>query len=331
MLLYRASIICTIIICSLILFASCGQSAVPPGQRQPTINRGSKSAPTARAEASSRPYTATVLPTRRSVSSPPSAPQRYTSHVILSGAARPDDLTFDQQGRLLFSDFYNGTVSRINANGTVTTMLSGLAGPEGLVVLSDGTLIIAEQRTNRILSLAPGASSPTMLRALPGTPSTEQCKDGVDGIAFDATTQTLIIPDSPTGNVYRMSLDGKMLTLLASGIARPVGAAVDAQGTIYVADECGGALWRITRDGKTTRIGGFGMPDDVVFDQHGNILVIDLKPSIHALIRMNLTTGKRETLASQGFIEPQGLAIDSHDDIFVSDDYANNIVEYIPT
>jgi streptogramin lyase len=314
---YRTSVICIILFCCLILFTSCGQPAAGPTA---TITSTAPAIPTA-----------TVIPTRSGVSSPPPAPQQYTSHVILSGAARPDDLTFDQQGRLLFSDFYNGTVSRINANGTVTTILSGLAGPEGLVVLSDGTLIIAEQRTNRILSLAPEASSPTVLRALPGTPSTEQCKDGVDGIAFDATTQTLIIPDSPTGNVYRMSLDGKMLTLLASGIARPVGAAVDAQGTIYVADECGGALWRITRDGKTSRIGGFGMPDDVVFDQHGNILVIDLKPSIHALIRMNLASGKRVRLASQGFIEPQGLAIDSHDDIFVSDDYANIIVEYIPT
>jgi len=314
---YRASVIWTIIICSLILCASCGQPAVPAGWR--------------RARAPTASPTATVIPTRSAVSSPPPAPQQYTSHVILSGAVRPDDLIFDQQGRLLFSDFYNGTVSRINANGTVTTILSGLGGPEGLVVLSDGTLIIAEQRTNRLLSLAPGATSPTVLRALPGTPSAKPCKDGVDGIAFDATTQTLIIPDSPTGNVYRMSLDGRTLTLLASGIARPVGAAVDAQGTIYVADECGGALWRITHDGKTTRIGGFGMPDDVVFDQHGNILIVDLKPSIHALIRMNLATGEHETLASQGFIEPQGLAIDSHDDIFVSDDYANIIVEYIPT
>ncbi|HCI80606.1 MAG TPA: hypothetical protein DHW02_13050, partial [Ktedonobacter sp.] len=63
-------------------------------------------------------------------------------------------------------------------------------------------------------------------------------KDGVDGIALDPTNNTLIIPDSPTGNVYRMSLDGQSLTLLASGITRPVGAIVDAQGTVYVADEC---------------------------------------------------------------------------------------------
>jgi len=245
---------------------------------------------------------------------------------------RPDDLVFDgSESALLFSDFYNGTISQVTLNGKVTVLLSGLAGPEGLIVLPDHTLIIAEQKTNRILALAPGAHTPTVLRALPGKPGTASCKDGVDGIAWDMNTNTLIVPDSPTGDVYRMSLDGThALTLLASGIVRPVGAAVDNQGNIYVADECGGALWRIVPGGTTTRMGGFGMLDDVVIDPHGNLLVIDLLPSIHALIRINSITGKRETLASSGFIEPQGLLVDSHDDIFVSDDYANKIVEYLP-
>ncbi len=272
--------------------------------------------------------TATMTPTVVSTSS--TTPQHFRSQVVLQGVGRPDDLVFDQQGNVLFSDFFNGTISRVNKDGTATVLLKGLAGPEGLIVLSNGTMIIAEQRTNRILSLAPGAQSPTVLRALPGTPSAAPSKDGVDGLGFDSTTNTIIVPDSPTGDVYRLSLDGKTLTRLASGIVRPVGAAVDDHGNIYVADECGGALVRISPDGATTRIGGFGMPDDVVLDPHGNLLVTDLKPAIHALIRMNPVTGKRETLASQGFIEPQGLIVDKNDNIYVSDDYANIIVEYIP-
>lgn len=51
---------------------------------------------------------------------------------------------------------------------------------------------------------------------------------------------------------------------------------------------------------------------------------------MHALIRLNLTTGQRETLASQGYIEPQGLVIEARGNIFVSDDYANIIMEYTP-
>ena len=307
-LIYVTGLLC------LILFTSCEQTSPPAAVPTKT--------------ATATPAAPVVTPTLTMSSTPDTTPTHYTSHVILSGARRPDDLIFDLQGHLVFSDFYDGTVSRVNSDGSITVLASGIAGPEGIIFLSDGTMIIAEQRTNRILSLAPGARSPTVLRTLPGTPAGPPCKDGVDGIALDPITRTLIIPDSPTGNVYRMSLDGQTLTLLASGIPRPVGAAVDQHGTVYIADECGGSLWTIAANGKTTRIRGFGKLDDVALDSHGNILVIDLLPSIHALIRIRRSTGRRETLASRGFIEPQGLAVDKNDNIFVSDDYANIIVEY---
>lgn len=258
-------------------------------------------------------------------------PQHYTAHVLLASGNRPDDLVFDRSGHLLFSNPHNGTVNRLNADGSVTVLLRNIAAPEGLVVLANGTLVIAEQGTDRILTLGPGALAPKVLRQLPGIPSTAHCKDGVDGIAFDATTNTLIIPDSPSGDVYRLSLDGKTLTLLATGIVRPVGAAVDAKGNIYVTDECGGALWRITRGGQKTHFGNFGMLDDVSIDNNGNILVTDLDPAIHALIRFNPVTGERKILASKGYIEPQGLVLDQPGNIFVADDFANIIVEYMPT
>jgi DNA-binding beta-propeller fold protein YncE len=303
----------------LISLSSCSQSS-------PSIT--STPTPTRPPVIAASTMTATASPT--STGTPGTTPQHFKTRVLVAGPRRPDDLIFDPQGRLVFGDFYAGTISRVNADGSVTLLFSGLAGPEGLVYLPDGTLIIAEQRTNRILQIAPGTTAPTVLRVLPGTPSGLPCKDGVDNIALDPTSNTLILPDSPTGNVYRMSLDGKTLTLLTGGIVRPVGTAVDKEGNVYVADECGGAVVRITPDGKTMRIGGFGMPDDVAFDPQGNMLVIDLKPSIHALIRVLQTTGARETLLRNGLIEPQGLLIDARGNIYVSDDYANTITELTP-
>jgi DNA-binding beta-propeller fold protein YncE len=317
MLAKRIGIVCNCILFCFVSLTACTKSPSPITTTTPTPTRTVATV-------------LTVSPSPTLSGTPDTTPAHYRSHVLLSGVRRPDDLAFDPRGHLLFSDFYNGTVSRLNQNGSVTVLMSGIAGPEGIVVLSDGTIIIAEQRTNRILALSPGEQSLTILRTLPGTPGTAPCKDGVDGIALDSTTNTLIVPDSPTGNVYRMSLDGTKLTLLASGIVRPVGAAVDAKGTIYVADECGGAVVRITPQGNITRIGGFGKPDDVAFDHHGNLLVIDLLPSIHALIRVRQSTGKHEVLESKGFIEPQGLAVDGDDNIYVSDDYANVIVEFKP-
>lgn len=319
--LRRFSIASSCLLLSLLFTTACTQSPTT------SVNKPVGSVTATSHVANSLPTaTTTPLPTN----TPAMAPQHYTAQVIVQGIGRPDDLIFDQQGRLLFSDEIDATISRVNADGSVTQILKDPSGPEGLISLPNGTLIFSEQESNRIVSLAPGSKTPTVLRVLPGTPSTANCKHGADGIALDPTTNTIIVSDSPTGGVYRMSLDGKTFTLLASGIVRPVGAGVDSKGNIFIADECGNAVWRITPDGQKTRIGGFGMPDDVVPDGYGNLLIIDLAPSIHALIRLHLTSGKRETLASQGYIEPQGLLIDAHGDIFVSDDYANIIMEYKP-
>ncbi len=316
---HRASVICTLFLLCLVMLISCAETPTNPN---PTI-RATRTISVTRATATSTVATSGVTPT------PTHTPiGKYVARTLLRGLGRPDDLVFDRSGRLLFSDSYNGTISRINTNGTVTILVRGLLKPEGLAMLNDGTLLIAEQQTNRILALAPGKMSPSVLRTLPGIPSTAQCKDGVDGIALDPTNNTLIVPDSPTGNVYRMSLDGRKMTLLTSGITRPVGAAVDALGTVYITDECGGALWRVAQSGKAERIGNFGMLDDVVVDTHGNAFVTDLKINIHALIKINLVTGKRQILAQRGFIEPQGLAIDGQGNLYLSDDYANVIVKY---
>ncbi len=321
----RTSIIATCFLVYLVLTTACAQSSpsttTKSGSSTLVPSSTSSSSPTALPTATAKP-SPTIAPK--------GAPRYYVPSLVVRGEGRPDDLVFDQQGRLLFSDEIDRTISRVNVDGSVTVILNDVNGPEGMVSFPDGTLIFAEQVTNRIVKLPFGSTTPVVLRTLPGTPSKAKCKDGVDGIAFDATTNTIIVPNSVTGDVYRMSLDGKTFTRLASGIVRPVGAGVDSKGNIFVADECGNAIWRITPDGKSTRISGFGMPDDVISDGAGNVLVIDLEPSIHSLIRLNLTTGKRETLASRGYIEPQGLVMDSQGNVFVSDDYANLIMKYRP-
>jgi sugar lactone lactonase YvrE len=256
-------------------------------------------------------------------------PHHYTTRLVMRQGS-PDDLALDPQGRLLVSDVQAGTISRVESNGAVTLLLQGLAGPEGLVVLADGSLVIAEQGTNRLLLLAPGAATPRVLRALPGTPSAASCKEGVDGIGFDPKSGALIAPDSPIGAVYRLSVDGQSLVQIAAGLARPVGAAADGHGAIYVADECGGAIWRLPVSGAPQRIGGFSAPDDVAFDPQGNLLITDLGASAHALVRLDPVSGQRETLAQAGLGEPQGLLVDARGDIFLADEALHQVIEYVP-
>lgn len=295
-----------------------------------------------------RPPTQTVAPstaresppstsTQAAPSPPPSsasprataAPTRYTTRTIYRGPAHPDDLALVPSGALLFSDYTNGTISRLGANGP-TVLHRGLAGPEGLVLLPDGTLVFAEEKTNRILDFAPGSDAPHLLRTLPGIPTLVECHQGVDGIAWDATTKTLVIPDAVTGTIYRMSPDGRQLTTMAEGFAHPVGAGVDSHGTVYVADECGGNVWQIHPNGTRTDVAPAVMPDDVSPDGFGNLVVTDVRHTRHDVTRTMIATGASTTLARTGLIEPQGLVVDPSGRIFVSDDLADVIIELIP-
>ena len=104
MLVKRISVISTFILFYLILLTSCSN---PPS---------SITTPTPTSTIAIKPTTLpTLTPTQSGT--PDTTPARYTSHVLLSSVGRPDDLAFDPQGRLLFSDFYHGTISRLNANG----------------------------------------------------------------------------------------------------------------------------------------------------------------------------------------------------------------------
>src|SRR5260370_11839647 len=118
MLTKHASAVCTSTLFCLVLLTSCTKS--PPAiTTASTPTRTVVISPTV-------PLAPTVSATSATT------PTHYTARVLLPGKLRPDDLAFDAQGHLLFSDFYGGTVSRLNAYGSVAVLVSGLAGPDGM-------------------------------------------------------------------------------------------------------------------------------------------------------------------------------------------------------
>lgn len=126
----------------------------------------------------------------------------------------PTGLAADGDGNLYVSDTFRGTVQKVAPDGRVTTLASGLEEPMGLC-WADGALYIAECGGNRVLVI------------------------GRDGrIAVAAGT-------GATG-----SADGAATEAAFSG---PKGVAVDADGTIYVADTDNGTVRRV-RGGQVTTI-----------------------------------------------------------------------------
>jgi sugar lactone lactonase YvrE len=247
-------------------------------------------------------------------SAAPAGPQ-----VLLQKQPAPDDLAFDNDGRLLFSDITAGTVSALNADGSVTRIAGGMSAPEGIVVQADGRILVGEQGRNRVVAIDPQAHAVSQWHAFPNRTG----RDGIDGIGpvlpekdplgnLLPTGGNVIVPDSPNGVVWRVSPDGKTATQIASGMVRPVGAAVDANGRIFVADE-GGALWVLVP--ARLRFATLPTPDDVLVGRGGHIFVNTLGDNaIHELDSLG-----HQVSVITGIQQPQGIALDDADNLYYTE------------
>ncbi len=224
-----------------------------------------------------------------------------------------------RDGSILFSDTANGTVNRIGSDGKVTTLVRGLSEPEGIVAMPDGSLIIAEQNKNRLLRFQPSTGQPPTLW-LQLENKTSQA--GVDGIARDAETGDIIVPDSPNGRVLRVSPDGKNARIVATGFVRPTGVDMEADGSIVVADEFGDAVDRIHANGQVERLGKFSTPDDVAVDSKGRIYVASLGDGSIRVI--DPQTGEVSLLVT--LRGPQGLAVEANGNLVATEPALNRIV-----
>jgi len=249
----------------------------------------------------------------------PASPASPGPQVLLQNLPAPDDLAFDNAGRLLFSDIKAGTVSAIKADGSVERIAGGMSAPEGIVVQDDGRILVAEQGRNRVVAIDPQTHALSQWHAFPNRTG----RDGIDGIGpvlagLDAlgnllpTGGNVIVPDSPNGVVWRVTADGKTATQIASGMVRPVGAAADTAGRIFVADE-GGALWVL--DPARRRFATLPTPDDVLVGRAGHIFVNTLGDNaIHELDGQG-----HQVSVITGIQQPQGIALDYADNLYYTE------------
>ena len=249
----------------------------------------------------------------------PSTPAPAGPQILAQKLPAPDDLAFDNDGRLLFSDINAGTVSVLKPDGSVERIAGGLSAPEGIVVQDDGHILVAEQGRNRVVAIDPRTHAFSQWRAFPNRTG----RGGIDGIGpvlpgRDASGNLLstggdvIVPDSPNGVVWRVTADGKTATQIASGMTRPAGAGVDANGRIFVADE-GGPVWVL--DPAKRQFATLPTPDDVLVGRGGHIFVNTLADNaIHELDAQG-----HQVSVLTGIQQPQGIALDGADNLYFTE------------
>ncbi len=241
--------------------------------------------------------------------------------VIGRGAGSPDDLAVGADDTIYFGDMAANRIMRLAANGKVEAVSPVIREPEGIVVLPDGSLIVVEQATNRFYHVDPASKTMSALYTFRNTTG----RLGIDGLSRDPASGDLLVPDAPNGRILRLSMDTWKETLIASGFKRPTSVALAADGTLYVCDEYGYAIFRVSREGMVTKVADVPIPDDVILDAEGSLIVNSLQGAIW---RINLATGDK-TLLVGGLRSPHGIALDSHGDVIIADAVLNQIYRLV--
>jgi glucose/arabinose dehydrogenase len=164
--------------------------------------------------------------------------------AIASGIVNATSLAFDPFGELCVTSRFDGSVYRVKMDGTVEKVASDLGVACGLAFTPDGTMYVGDRtgtlfRVNAAGRVIPFATLPPSIAAF-------HLAIGPHEEVY-VTAPTLSTRDP----IYRVDHRGEV-TVFAEGFGRPQGLAVDAEGTLHVAEALAGAsgVYRVRRGGR---------------------------------------------------------------------------------
>jgi sugar lactone lactonase YvrE len=215
--------------------------------------------------------------------------------------------------------FAGDPTARGTADGTGSA--ARFDGPSGVAIDADGNAYVTDRRNNTVRKVTPGA----VVTTLAGTPGLAGSADG-------------------TGSSARFNA--------------PSGVAVDATGTLFVADAGNSTIRRITPAGEVTTIAGtagqpgsadgtgpaarFDSPSGPAVDGSGNVLIAD---AANSTIRRINPAGEVTTIAGTAgqtgsadgtgpaarFANPAAVTVDGVGNIYVADSSNSAIRKITPT
>jgi hypothetical protein len=239
---------------------------------------------------------------------------RTALHIVHRFSVSPDDIAIDHSGRLWVSAREAGQLIGMSPDGSAVSAATVSGGPEGIAI-AGSALYVAQQNVNAIEQVTP-------LRRIVVTLPNHTTNAGIDGISVGATSQTLLVPDSPNGTLLEVSLVGPPSPrVIASHLGRPVAATIGPAGVIFVANESSPGLVMVTAAGVVTKIGGFTDLDEVVA-YAGLLYVTELNR--HDVVAVDPTSGASRALAVN-LPAPQGLAVTADGTLEIVDATTNTL------
>jgi sugar lactone lactonase YvrE len=294
-----------------------------------------------------------------------------TVEGIVPASAVTGNVRLTQNGAAVASFAFS--VSAPPAFSRVTTLAASdkahdlLKSPAGVAVITaTGTVVVTDRAHHAVKLISPIGQVTTLAGSgkpglVDGTGRQAEFKDP-GGVAVDEARNLVYVADSGNHVLRRITFDGIVSTVAGSGRPEDVdgvgaragfkqlaGLAIDANGTLYVADTGNNKIKRVTPEGVVSTLAGiahggladgplasalFKQPEGIAVSRSGAIYVADTKNNVLRKIENGIVS----TLAGTGhggavngsaavaeFNAPAGIAVDEADTVYVADSGNNTI------
>jgi len=287
----------------------------------------------------------------------------------------PWAVALDAAGNIYVADSGNGRVRKIDSTGMITTVAgggpqfpgdgltatqAGLQYPQGVAFDPSGNMLIVDssrlRKVNAAGIISTVAGNGTSSSAGDGGQASNATLSGPDAIAVASDGSIYIAEHS--GNIRRIAPNGIINTYAGGGNStangvpaataafnRPSALALDAQGNLYIAEE-GGARVRKVTNGLINTVAGTGQPgfsgdtgiatgaqlafpNGLAVDASGNLFIadhdnnrirrVDSQGNINTVAGAGDFTGDGGPAIAARLAQPNGIAVDSQGSIYIAD------------
>ena len=248
--------------------------------------------------------------------------------AIRAALNTPIGVAVDTAGNLYIADAFNNRIRKVSTTGVVTTVAgngdarfsgdytaatsASLSAPFGIAVDKAGNLYIADTSNHRVRkvdasgTIATVAGNGTEGFSGDGGAATRARLNFPTGVTLDKAGN-LFITDQSNHRIRKVNTGGVITTVAGNGDAGfsgdhaaatraslnlPIGTAVDAADTLYIADTSNHRIRRVSADGMVTTVAGNGIegfsgdgseatraslksPSGVAMDSAGNLYIAD--------------------------------------------------------
>jgi len=290
----------------------------------------------------------------------------------------PYSLVLDSSNNVFMTDELSHTIRKLAPNGVTVSTFAGSAGsaginngtgtgakfnrPTAITIDSSDNIYVADKNNHAIRKITSAAVVSTFAGLLGSSGSDDGQLarfNSLSGLAVDSSNN-IYVADTNNYSIRKVTSSGVATTHagspgvsgntngtgVAARFASPYGLAMDAAGSLYVADKGNNSIRKISSSGVVTTIAGssgiggstngngtaarFNGPHGIAFDSAGNLIVADAdNHTIRKITPAAVVTtiagsagvpGNTDATGSSArFDTPTDIAIDAQDNIYVTD------------